>query len=118
MIAGLAGAAKTFRIKRVTFTKKWTPGGARYYEVTFEIEYRVATHRKFPLDQGLREWSTGGEAGGERVNIKDDNGKDVTEAVKLDNTGYALAAGSNPLYMTYDAYPTASWSALGLPTAT
>ncbi|MBP7638091.1 MAG: hypothetical protein KBA18_09480 [Kiritimatiellae bacterium] len=112
-IAGKTGAAKTFRMKRISAVKKWTPGGSRYFAVTFEIEYRAATHRKFPLDQGLRQLVLTA-----KFNIKDDNGVDVTEPVKLDGSGYPLAAGQDPVYMEYDAYATADWSSLSLPSAT
>lgn len=109
-----SGAADTWKCvvndwqKKVIVTQSGaTQTAARYWEVTYEIDYKADGWHCKPWDMGFNErvdaTGTPTGAGTNRRSIKGQDGKPVRQPVALSG-GVALPPGSTPVALDFDPY--------------
>lgn len=84
----------------------------RYY-VTYEFMYRPDGWSRRILDQGFREKVTGGYK-----TIKDSEGNGLTQPVKLDGNGTALASTADAVFIEFQTKQSVNFASLGFGTNT
>jgi hypothetical protein len=83
-----------------------------YWKVTYEFEIKGLGWAFYLLDQGYMEKGT---APNTLVAMRDQFGAVLTSPTLLDGAGHKLAAGADPVYLTFDAYPSLPFANLRLP---
>lgn len=99
---------KDRRSERVYNTDAGTESGY-YYEVTYEFEMNPQGWVKKILDQGLRQL-----VGVNQVNIKDNNGDEITSPVLLNGQGKQLQPLSAPVFRSFNIYNVLDYSVFSL----
>lgn len=111
-VAGVSIGPLEGKMVDIGMTKRWMEDGTKYFEVTYTIEVDRRGHVRQVLDTGYYTQ----ESNGDYKKIVDKDGELISEPVKLDGSGGALAAGGSPVYLGYITSFPKSWSALNLPT--
>jgi len=108
------GAAANYA-KMLNITGPEVIDGGSYYRVTYEIQFRADSWRHRELCRGKRYWDGTMKAGKKRaINVIDDNGDPVSEAVRLKADGTLLPPGDPDVWELIDKYPKLPFAPLAI----
>lgn len=103
----------TVKCKDIKPERFYDPDWGYYFRVVYQFEIRDDddgngfTH--LSLNAGYRQLK-----GGKRINVVDDNGQQVTDAVPLQQDG-SYKSGGDPYYLEFQIFPSADFSQLNIP---
>ncbi len=89
--------------------------GIAFWRVTYQIAFRAETWARGLLDLGMREITVAGDLTSDKTWIKDDQDREVREAVRLNGLGQPLANDAAAgIYGSFATYPLKEFGLLGL----
>lgn len=101
-IGGLSIAERLAKVQSINISSVKRRNAFLYYEFEYEVHLHRDGWRSRPLDAGFRQL-----VGGELIQIRDNNGDEVTTPVPLNGSGQviALPTPANAVYGNYKIYP-------------
>lgn len=97
VIAGIIIPTYAGKMRDIRIDKAWMANGDIYWDVTYQIEVIRRNWERRVLDAGFYTK----DSAGNHTEIQDENGKPLTQPVKLDGAGGKLAEGVTAVYLTF-----------------